>query len=185
VIAGLITFAARGRPEFATAATDLRQRITALGRAHDFVRPHSMASRRIEGPAGLHGLLEDLFEAYQRPDERRILVTGDEVEVDDRSATPLALLFHELATNATKYGALSAPGGTVTAEVDAGPDAITIVWTERGGPIVEASPGSAGFGTRLIEMSAERQLSGQVVRDWNAEGLVVTITVPTASLRRN
>ena len=184
VIAGLITFAARGKPEFAPIAGDLRQRITALGRAHDFVRPHSTASRRSEGPTGLHGLLDDLFEAYQRPDGRRIMVEGEDVPVDDRSATPLALLFHELATNATKYGALSTIDGMVTARITSANDTVTIVWTEQGGPVIAEPPHGTGFGTQLIEMSAVRQLGGDVVRDWTPEGLIATISVPRASFSR-
>ena len=184
VIAGLVAFAARGRPEFSAAAADLRQRITALGRAHDFVRPHSPASRPMQKPGGLHGLLEDLFEAYQGPGERRVSIGGDDVAIDDRSATPLALLFHELATNATKYGALSVPGGTVSADVTAGGDVVTIVWAERGGPAIVATPEPSGFGSRLIELSAVRQLGGAVTRDWRSDGLVATMTIPAASFRR-
>jgi PAS domain S-box-containing protein len=185
VIAGLVQFAARGRPEFAAAAADLRQRITALGRAHDFVRPHSSASRRTEQPGGLHGLLEDLFEAYQQPGERRVRVTGDDMPVDDRSATPLALLFHELATNATKYGALSVAGGVVTADVAVTDESVTITWTERGGPAITHTPEPTGFGSRLIELSAVRQLGGTVSRDWAPAGLFATVTIPAASFRRS
>ena len=181
VIAGLITFAARGRPELTKLAADLRHRITALGRAHDFVRPHSAASQPDAGPGGLHGLLDELFEAYQSANEHRIAVTGDDVAVDDRSATPVALLFHELATNATKYGALSVPGGSVTADVTAAEDVVMIVWTEHGGPAIAAPPEGSGFGSRLIELSAVRQLGGQIERDWRPDGLVATLTAPRAS----
>ena len=93
VIAGLVSFAARSKPEFAPVAQDLRQRITALGRAHDYVRPHSPASRPSGMKDSLHGLLDDLFLPYQPVAGRRITVIGDEISIDDRSATPLALLF--------------------------------------------------------------------------------------------
>ena len=184
VIAGLVAFAARGRPELGELAGDLRQRITALGRAHDFVRPHSAASRPMQRPDGLLGLLDELFEPYQRPGMVRITVEGDDVAIDDRSATPIALMFHELATNATKYGALSVDGGTVSVGVTAAGETVTIVWNEHGGPAIAAPPEGLGFGTRLIELSAVRQLGGQVEREWRSEGLVVTLTSPMASLRR-
>jgi PAS domain S-box-containing protein len=183
VISGLIAFAARGRPEFGVIAADLRQRITALGRAHDFVRPHSAQSRPTVRQDSLHGLLGELFEAYQRTDAPRIRVDGDDLEVDDRSATPLALLFHELATNATKYGALSREDGMVSVAIGAG-DTVTFVWRETGGPAIVDIPTGRGFGSQLIELSAVRQLGGTVTRDWHADGLVVTITAPAASLKR-
>ena len=183
VISGLVSFAARGRPEFAAAATDLRQRITALGRAHDFVRPHSAQSRPTKRQDSLHGLLEELFEAYQGK-AARIRVEGDDLPVDDRSATPIALLFHELATNATKYGALSRAGGSVTVRVATNADTATIVWHEQGGPEIAAAPTGTGFGSQLIEMSAVRQLGGTVARDWHPQGLVMTVTTPLASFSR-
>ena len=185
VIAGLVGFAARARPEFAPAATDLRQRIMALGRAHDFVRPHSAQSRPGGQQDSLKDLLGELFEPYQQEDAPRIMVEGNDVAVDDRSATPLALLFHELATNATKYGALSVDGGRVLVTIDPDDDVVTIGWRELGGPAVDAVPVDKGFGSQLVEMSAVRQLGGTVARDWKRAGLSMTIKVPAASFRRH
>jgi len=184
VISGLIGFAARSHPGFAGIASDLRDRITALGRAHDFVRPHSEQSRPRSRQDSLHGLLDDLFEPYRGRSEARIRVSGDDVLVDDRSATPLALLFHELATNAAKYGALSVMAGMVDLEVQRQGDMVQLCWIERDGPVLEAAPVHAGFGSQLVELSAVRQLGGEVERDWNPTGLVVTIRVPLASFRR-
>jgi len=184
VIAGLIAFAARGKPEFAGIATDLRHRITALGRAHDFVRPHSANSRPAAAQNSLHGLLHELFEPYQRVDAMRVMVAGDDVTIDDRSATPLALLFHELATNATKYGGLSTELGTVRITAEAGEDTVTLTWCEEGGPRVEKPTTPAGFGTQLIEMSAVRQLGGTIERKWDKSGLTMVLAVPRAAFSR-
>ena len=185
VVAGLISFAARGRPEFAAAAADLRQRITALGRAHDFVRPHSIASRPQGRQDSLHGLLAELFDAYAGESGPRIRVLGEDLSVDDRSATPLALLFHELATNATKYGALSTADGGVAVHVAREGEQVIISWTESGGPPIAAPPAGEGFGSRLIELSAVRQLGGVVTRDWRPQGLHATLSAPAASFRRD
>ena len=186
VIAGLIQFAARARPEFAPVATDLRQRITALGRAHDFVRPHSAQSRPSAQQDSLTGLLADLFEPYQQPDRDRIRVVGRDVLIDDRSATPLSLLFHELATNATKYGALSTQLGEVVVAIEKTDDRIVLRWTEQGGPPVAAPDEEMrGFGSQLIELSAVRQLGGKVVRDWAEAGVTVTIDVPASAFSRS
>jgi PAS domain S-box-containing protein len=186
VISGLIAFAARSHPGFGGIASDLRDRITALGRAHDFVRPHSPQSRPKARQDSLHGLLGDLFEPYRGDqDGARIQVIGDDVPVDDRSATPLALLFHELATNAAKYGALSIPTGHVELAVHrADSEMVKLFWQEKGGPKLEATPDHSGFGSQLVELSAVRQLGGKVRRDWQRDGLVVTIEVPLAAFSR-
>ncbi|WP_174292381.1 sensor histidine kinase [Sphingomonas bacterium] len=183
VISGLIAFAARGRPEFAGLATDLRERITALGRAHDFVRPHSSRSRPAERQDSLKGLLAALFEPYHRR-SGGVRVEGADIAIDDRSATPLALLFHELATNASKYGALSVDGGEVVLTLSAADGQATLVWRERGGPSVSEPATQLGFGSQLVEMSAVRQLGGEVRREWRPEGLVITLAVPTVSFHR-
>lgn len=183
VIAGLIGLSARARPEIRDAADDLRDRVLALGRAHDFVRPHSAESRRgldFE-QSSLHGLLHQLFAPYGD----RVLVSGDDPRIDDRSATPLALIFHELATNAAKYGALSVPDGQVHLTLSPADDVDgwMLEWRERGGP-APVQTGSAGFGTRLMALSAERQLGGKVDRQWLAEGLLVRLTIPSRSMSR-
>ncbi|MES2095317.1 MAG: PAS domain-containing protein [Pseudomonadota bacterium] len=184
VVSGLISFSARGRPEMAGLSADLRARITALGRAHDFVRPHSPASMPKAAPTSLVGLLGELFLPYQFDDKARIAVMGDDVAIDDRSATPLALMFHELATNATKYGALSRADGSVTVSVETNDATVRLDWKEQGGPVVAAPIKQDGFGTKLIEMSAMRQLGGTIERDWAPGGLEIAISVPLAAFSR-
>ena len=184
VIAGLVTFAARGRPGFSDIAADLRERIMALGRAHDFVRPHSARSRSAARQDSLHGLLNELFAPYRGDSAPRVTVSGLDVTIDDRSATPLALVFHELATNSAKYGALSVADGHVSLHTSEEPGLLLLCWRETGGPRVLAPAAATGFGSKLIELSAVRQLGGAVDRDWRPEGLVATIRIPAASLAR-
>ncbi|WP_085810737.1 sensor histidine kinase [Sphingomonas sp. TZW2008] len=184
VMGGLIQLAARTRPEIAPLAGDLRQRIAALGRAHDFVRPHSPNSRPSAQQDSLCGLLEQLFAPYEASPGERVTISGVDLGIDDRAATPLALLFHELATNASKYGALSNADGRVAVDIARQGDVARITWREQGGPIVTPDDEKGGFGTQLIELSAVRQLGGTVSRDWRPEGLHLTIETPIASLSR-
>jgi PAS domain S-box-containing protein len=184
VIAGLVQFAARAHPQVAPLAHDLRERITALGRAHDFVRPHSPQSRPHARQDSLHGLLDELFAPYQAEPGERLSISGPDVAIDDRAATPLALLFHELATNATKYGALSTSAGHVTIAIEHDGKTAAIRWRESGGPGVIAPEGPGGFGTQLVELSAVRQLGGRITRDWRSEGLELTIAVPLGAFSR-
>jgi len=185
VIAGLVAFAARRNPGFADVAADLRARIMALGRAHDFVRPYNSRARTPgKAQESLHGLLAELFEPYRGADAPRVLVDGQDVAIDDRSATPLALLFHELATNSAKYGALSVADGTVALHIAKNEGSISLVWRERGGPPVKAPDAGGGFGSQLIELSVVRQLGGSFEYDWRSEGLVATIRIPASAFSR-
>jgi PAS domain S-box-containing protein len=183
VIGGLISISTRHRPEFRAAADDLRERIVALGRAHDFVRPPTEEPYASVQQNSLHGLLIELLSPYQNAENARIRVSGETVEIDDRSATPLALLFHELATNASKYGALSTAAGTVDIVTQRDGDRVQIQWSEEGGPVT-GTPSHEGFGSRLVELSVVRQLGGTIDRDWRPEGLRAHITIPRSALHR-
>ena len=183
VVNGLIAFSARARPEAAEFAAELRDRLLALGRAHDFVRPHSQYSEPPHATDRMHGLVHEILAPYHS-DGDRVTVTGADPAIDDRSATPLALVLHELATNAAKYGALSAPGGRVAVELEEDANAVRLRWTETGGPAPAAQPNSDGFGTRLIELSGARQLNALIERSWVREGLILTATIPKTSLTR-
>ncbi|PZQ62030.1 MAG: histidine kinase [Sphingomonas taxi] len=185
VVAGLVHLAGRAHPELAAITTELRQRITALGRAHDFVRPHSAESRPHRRQDSLHGLLEELFAPYQAQPGERFRIAGPDVTIDDRAATPLALIFHELATNASKYGALSSADGRIELTLTVQDGMVTLHWCERGGPVLAGSPDDQGFGSQLIEMSATRQLGGRVERNWAPDGLEVNLTVPESAFSRS
>jgi PAS domain S-box-containing protein len=184
VISGLIALSLRRHPELKTLGGDLQQRVLALGRAHDFVRPHSEHSRPYQSHSSLAGMLDSLMGAYQTSPGERVSIRGDEVRIDDRSATPLALFFHELATNAAKYGALSVSEGRVEIEVDAGSsDCIALTWSEVGGPPVQP-PSEPGFGASLVEMSVTRQLGGTLDYDWRKQGLCVRARIPAEMMAR-
>ncbi|MFX7052537.1 sensor histidine kinase, partial [Acinetobacter baumannii] len=79
--------------------------------------------------------------------------------------------FHELATNAIKYGALSRDGGQVVITVIDDPQKVQIDWREQGGPAVSAPGKMEGFGSRLVELSVVRHLGGVVEREWAPDGL--------------
>ncbi|NWK96938.1 histidine kinase [Sphingobium lactosutens] len=186
VIAGLIGLSAREHPEIGDVAEDLRDRILALGRAHDFVRPHSAESAPQvgQGQGHLWGILDQIFAPYSTGQATRILLSGDDPRIDDRSATPLALLFHELATNAAKYGALSVADGRVHLHVSVEEQDVRMDWREEGGPAV--TPADAeGFGSRLMLLSVERQLGGRIARHWRAAGLEISLWIPARSMSRS
>jgi PAS domain S-box-containing protein len=184
VIGGLIGLTSRNRPEFADIAQDLQKRVLALGRAHDFVRPHSEESQRPFPPGSLTGMLGELLSPYRAADdEMRVIIHGDDVAIDDRSATPLALAFHELATNAAKYGALSVSEGTVRIGITASDGAVELAWSEHGGP-PPRPPVQPGFGANLIDLSIRHQLDGAFAYDWTEQGLRFGATIPRRTIAR-
>ena len=182
VIAGLIGISAPRNGEAAAYAKQVAGRIAALGRAHNFARPHGPNSMILKALDGLTGLLFELMKPYDRGEIRPYKIIGDEVSITDRSATPLALLIHELATNAAKYGALSQIDGEVSISIADRENHAQIIWKETGGPNVKCPPAHTGFGTQLSDLSILDQLGGTLERDWHSSGLIVTITIPKAHL---
>jgi two-component sensor histidine kinase len=176
VASQLARITSRSAATTADMARDLTQRLTALGRAHDLVRPGG--GRRVEA-ALLGDLLTVLLQAYDESDgaSGRIRVSVPRMDIGEGAATTLALVVHELATNSLKYGALSAACGMLDVGCTVRDDAVVVVWTERGGPAVVEPAATAGFGSELIRRSVERQLAGTIGFDWSADGLIVTLSM--------
>ncbi len=99
------------------------------------------------------------------------------------TAQPLAMAIHELATNAVKYGALSAPMGRVSVSwrLDGGPtETLRLQWDEIGGPAVPDPPRRRSFGSRVLDGTVRAQLGGAMSFAWEVTGLVCDIQVPLA-----
>ncbi|MGE0747352.1 MAG: CHASE3 domain-containing protein [Rhodospirillales bacterium] len=182
VISSLIALSVRNYPAARAFGSTLRERIAALGRAHEFVRPHSDASRVEIGARTLANFLAFLFAPYATTGTQRVRFEGEDIDFNDRAATPLALLFHELATNAMKYGALSRPDGHVAVTGTREEALYRIRWREIDGPTVLQPPERNGFGTTLATASVRGQLGGTIEKRWLAEGLEVEVTIPLANL---
>ncbi|MBS9721753.1 PAS domain-containing protein [Tianweitania sp. BSSL-BM11] len=185
VLTGLVSLSGREHPELAPVVGELRQRIAALGRAHDFVRPHSHVSRVAGVETTMHALVSDLLSPYAT-NQNRLVFRGEDVPIDDRAATPLALLFHELATNAAKYGALANSTGSIALEtrIDAPSETYRMTWIESGGPSVAEGTTPSGFGTKLMALSVNAQMGGTLSPTFSPNGLRMEIAIPLRSLTR-
>jgi two-component sensor histidine kinase len=176
IAAGLTAITSRSASTTTDMARELTQRLTALGRAHDLVRP-------LSGQQGKAALLGDLLSVLLAPYDDmgafsgRIRVSVPRMGVGETAATTLALVVHELATNSLKYGALSAPTGTLDLSCSADDPNIVLAWTERGGPPVTAPTSAGGYGTRLVDRTMSRQLGGSIEYNWARDGLVVTLRI--------
>jgi len=169
----------RGAVSHDAARKAIETRLMALSRAHNVL------SERFWQDAGLTETVTSVLEAHQLAEADRITVRGPDIRLKPQSALALAMVFNELATNATKYGALSVPGGRVSLlwEVSGGPPGGTcrMQWKERGGPAA-GPPAKAGFGSTLIERSVKDQLRGTIATEFSAQGLSCVIEIP---LREN
>lgn len=175
IAAGLPSLTSRSATSVEDMASDLIQRLTSLGRAHDLVRP-------LAKDQGRAALLGDLIAVLLAPydDEGafsgRIRVAVPRMGIGEQSATALALVIHELATNSLKYGALSVSSGILDISGSTNGDEITVVWTERNGPPVEVKS-DAGYGSRLLQRSVTGQLGGSIDTEWPSDGVIVTLTM--------
>jgi two-component sensor histidine kinase len=181
IAAGLTRIASRSAASSEELASQLIRRLTALGRAHDLVRP-------LPDGQGSAALLGDLLSVLLAPYDDlgafsgRIRVAVERMGVGETAATSLAMVMHELATNSLKYGALSTELGTLDVSSQSDGDMLSLIWMERGGPPVEAPPGAEGFGSAMVQRSVSRQLGGSIAHDWSEGGLVVTVKLSRAKL---
>lgn len=181
VVSGLISLSARMVPDCKGFAFELMQRIAALGKAHDFIRAHGSSTSTIVA-SSISDLLRQLLAPYQH--DERIVIRGDDTRINEKAAMSLALLFHELATNSTKYGALSAASGRIEVTTKISTAALRVDWHEKEGPPVEP-PTRLGFGSNLTRISIEAQLGGRITYDWEPDGLVVCASVPLDAVGPN
>jgi PAS domain S-box-containing protein len=121
-----------------------------------------------------------LVREEMRPYGGRAELLGEPVALAPRAAQSMAMVLHELATNAAKHGALSRPGGRVGVRWWTEGGVFTLRWEETGGPPA-AEPSRRGLGTRVVE-SSMRAYGGAVGREWRPEGLVCTLTCDASKL---
>lgn len=150
-------------------AEAIRGRISSLARAHSL-----LAQSQWRG-VPLEQLIRDELLPYSK--ESQLSVHGPPIACSAAAVQSLSLLFHELATNAVKHGALGREGGHVHVHWNLNADAMIVSWKESGGPKV-APPKRLGFGTKLLRQVTGRQLDAQLDFHWNPSGLCVEIQLP-------
>ncbi|MZQ90536.1 histidine kinase [Frigidibacter albus] len=176
IATGLTRITSRSSTSIEDMTKQLMNRLTALGRAHDLVRP-------LPGEQGKTALLGDIFAVLLAPydDEGafagRIRVAVPRMGVGNDTATSLALVVHELATNSVKYGALSVEGGTLDVSGTMVGEDVQVIWTEQGGPEVASPSQMSGYGSSLVRQAIEGQLGGSVTYEWTKRGAAVTLVI--------
>jgi PAS domain S-box-containing protein len=152
-------------------------RLIALSKAHDQLTRHHWES------AGLREIVSASIAPYAGAGPERIVLRGEDIVLRPRAVLTLAMAFHELTTNAAKYGALSLPGGRIEIrwQVASG-DAplLRIDWVEQKGPVV-SEPQRRGFGSKLIEGSIAAELGGSARLAFERSGVRCEIVIPLAA----
>jgi two-component sensor histidine kinase len=162
-----VHFSIAETPEAIKAA--IQGRIQALSNVHTL-----LAKSRWVG-ADLRALVVDELNPYCGQSGSRATIDGTPTTLKPQSAQLIAMVLHELTTNAVKYGALSVPTGRVGVEWShAANGKLVLRWTETGGPPVKP-PTREGFGTRVLDRAIRAQLEGDIRFDWRAEGLACEI----------
>jgi two-component sensor histidine kinase len=179
LVQAVVAQSMRGATDVEAVREVLSRRLVALGNAHDILLGGAVgrASLAAIARSGV-GVLEDA--------SGRVEVAGPDVEVGAKAALQVALMLHELTTNAVKYGALSVPDGRVAVSWSVregnGEPVLRLAWREHGGPAVEP-PARKGFGTRLIERGLTGQVGGTLTLDYPPEGATCVVEAPVRNFQ--
>ena len=175
-VSAVVSQSLRGEQSVAHAQQAIAGRLLALGRAHDLLVRASWSS------ADLGAVVRSAIEAFDDPAESKFSISGPDIRINSGAVIAVAMTLNELCTNATKYGAFSAPKGGVDLHwtIDPQTQRLRLTWIEKNGPLIH-SPAKRSFGTRLIE-TLGRQLQGDVQLTYEESGFAYTFDAPLASL---
>ncbi len=182
VTTGLVRLSARAASTPADMADVLLGRLAALAEANALVR-RSFGDKTTLEPVDLAELARKIMRPHAAAGRsENFAAGGPPVSLGERATNGLALVLHELATNAVKYGALKGDDGTVSLAWRIENDRLAIDWFERGGPPIAHAPSGFGFGTRLSRTTIVDQFGGELNYDWQPQGLSVTMKMPLSRL---
>jgi PAS domain S-box-containing protein len=186
---GMIALSARSANTPKEYAANIRGRLDALALAHDLILPNASGDgSAVAEPTSLETLLRKILVPYvgggSNGHGARLELHGPAVLLGAHTATTFALILHELATNAAKYGGLSVLEGRLHITWKPIDNVLVMKWQECGGPPLSGPPKSEGFGTVLSNHSVRGQFGGTISYKWDHKGLCVELTVPMERLSR-
>jgi PAS domain S-box-containing protein len=178
---GIVALSTRSASDVDGFAEAVQARLTALARAHELTLPTQSAVEAVaRTTTTLRVLLQTIVEPFDGDDidsSKRVVLSGPDIPVGGSGATSLALLLHEFAANAAKYGALSSATGQVEVDWLLEGGELRLRWKESGGPRLKGMPATEGFGSVLARATVGSQLKGHLSRDWSQDGLTIHLTV--------
>lgn len=188
VATGLVALSARTAESPQAMAAAVQERLAAYARAHELTRPGLIDGAESSArETTLHVLIAAILAPYAGPDggHGNVSIDGADMVLSGSAVTNLALVLHEFATNAGKYGALSAAEGCVHIRCAIENGKLNIVWKETGGPVIAAPPARRGFGSSFTERTVRGQFGGELAQDWEADGVKIRLSIPTDRLSQS
>ncbi|MDP2354939.1 MAG: PAS domain-containing protein [Beijerinckiaceae bacterium] len=185
IASGMVTMTSRSATSVPDMAQVLRGRLDALAKAHELIRS-AIQTEAHDGGEGAE--LEALVREILRPHVDlsavdQLTIEGPGFSLGVKATTSLALILHELATNAAKYGALCAPTGQLSVLWRLLGGGLSLDWIENGTDGTPKGIAREGFGSKLARATATGQLGGTIVYDWRPDGVKISITAPLERLQ--
>jgi two-component sensor histidine kinase len=183
---GLLRISARAVASKEELVSVMSGRIQALASAHALVRRNFGEVGAALRTSGLEAVIQAVMQPHDEMGRgaSRFTIAGPDMHCGEHALNGVALIFHELATNAAKYGALKTAQGHIDIGWKLEGDRVALFWIERGGPRLADGPDSTGFGTKLLQDTVTRQFAGTITHEWKPEGLVLAIALPVSALQR-
>lgn len=176
----LVSLSAKNTTNVDDLASEITTRLTALARAHDLTLPDLSAPEIRQPQTTICALLKAVLEPY-RTSSGSVDIEGEDAPVGPSALSSIALIIHELATNAAKYGALSNETGTLRISCAAEHDMLNLRWVEVAPDMPSVEPKSEGFG-RKLESASVRTLGATIHRTWGDGCLTIELQIPQARL---
>lgn len=187
IVGGMVALGARAATTPREMADTIAGRLGALAAAHRLVRPRRADPQQATPVSTVRDLIGIILQPYAdqatAAGRRRALVEGPVMPIDGDGIASLAMVLHELATNAAKYGAFATADGHVDVAWVADGGMLRLSWREHGGPPVAGPPVREGFGSQLARRSVNGPLRGDLAFDWRPEGLNVSFSAAMERLR--
>jgi PAS domain S-box-containing protein len=174
---GIVALSARDAQTVAALKTNVIERLNALARANDLTLAPEGDRTESTPSMTLHALIDAIMKPYEAgpSGDRRVRIEGVDLPISASATTSLALLIHELATNAAKYGALSTDEGAIVIRCAREADKIALTWIESGGPARSQAEVEEGFGSHLLRATV-RGLGGDITHEWRDAGVTIHLS---------
>ncbi|MFN7092710.1 MAG: sensor histidine kinase, partial [Allorhizobium sp.] len=176
ITAGMINMTARSSPSVGEMAQSLHGRLQALAKAHHLIQPAIVAGSSIAETVAFHTLLEEILSPHLADRDRQVTLKGPEISLGPHASTSFALIFHELATNAAKYGPFRDADGRLDVRWRMDKDALHLEWQEDVNRPEIKAPSQEGFGSKLARTSAIHHLGGSIDFEWLPGGVTIALT---------
>lgn len=184
ITAGMINMTARSSPSVGEMAKSLHGRLQALAKAHHLIQPAIIAGSSVAETVAFHTLLEEILSPHLADRDRQVTLKGPEIHLGPHASTSFALIFHELATNAAKYGPFRDAEGRLDVRWRMDKDALHLEWQENVALPEIKAPSQEGFGSKLARTSAIHQLGGSIDFEWLPSGVNIALTAAGERLGR-